>query len=216
MKEWVDKLPEEQRELRNVNALSLDAFLEKQIPARETILSPWLPQCGLAMIHGPRGIAKTQLAVGTGWASASGGGFLKWHCEKAWRVLFLDGEMPGADLQARFRAVMDASRFTLADPDYLKIAASDLTNFGLPDLSDPKAQGFYDDVIADADLIIVDNLSTLCRGLKENDAEFLGAGAAMGTRPAPCRPISPIHSPRRQVRSAARHVPQGGCARHCD
>jgi hypothetical protein len=51
------------------------------------------------------------------------------------------------------------------------LLCGDLTDYGLPDLSDPKAQGFYDDVIADADLIIVDNLSTLCRGLKENDAD---------------------------------------------
>lgn len=43
--------------------------------------------------------------------------------------------------------------------------------FGLPDLSDPKSQPFYDDVIADADLIIVDNLSTICPGVKENDAD---------------------------------------------
>ena len=43
--------------------------------------------------------------------------------------------------------------------------------FGLPDLSDPKSQQFYDDVIADADLIVVDNLSTICPGVKENDAD---------------------------------------------
>jgi hypothetical protein len=49
-----------------------------------------------------------------------------------------------------------------------KIAASDLMPFGLPDLADPKSQPFYDDVIADADLIIVDNLSTICPGVKEN------------------------------------------------
>jgi hypothetical protein len=50
---------------------------------------------------------------------------------------------------------------------YLKIAAADLMPEGLPDLSDPESQQFYDDVIADAELIVVDNLSTLCRGLKE-------------------------------------------------
>jgi hypothetical protein len=135
------------------------------------MLSPWLPRAGLAMLHAPRGLGKTQVAIGTAWAIASGGGFLRWRCESAWRVLFLDGEMPGADLQARFKAVTDASQFTLADPDYLKIAASDLMPFGLPDLSDPKSQGFYDDVIADADLIIVDNLSTICPGVKENEAD---------------------------------------------
>ena len=30
---------------------------------------------------------------------------------------------------------------------------------------------YYADIIADADLVIVDNLSTLCRGLKENEAD---------------------------------------------
>ena len=155
----------------NVTALALDTFLAMPLPPRETMLAPWLPRAGLAMIHAPRGLGKTQVAIGTAWAVASGGGFLRWKCETAWRVLFLDGEMPGADLQARFKAVMDASQFTLAEPDYLKIAAADLMPFGLPDLSDPKSQQFYDDVIADADLIIVDNLSTICRGLRENEGD---------------------------------------------
>jgi len=154
-----------------VIALDIETFLSKPLPPRETILAPWLPRAGLAMIHAPRGAGKTQVAVGTAWAVASGGGFLRWRCETAWRVLFLDGEMPGADLQDRFKRVTEASQFELADPDYLKIAASDLMPFGLPDLSDPHSQQFYADVVADADLIVVDNLSTLCRGLKENDAD---------------------------------------------
>ncbi|MGH9549984.1 MAG: AAA family ATPase [Terriglobales bacterium] len=156
---------------RQVAALPLDTFLEKALPSRETILSPWLPRSGLAMLHAPRGIGKTQVAIGIALAVASGGDFLRWQCERAYRVLFLDGEMPGADLQARFKAVLQANRHALADPDYLKIAASDLAPFGLPDLSDAKSQQFYDDVIADTDLITLDNLSTLCPGIKENDAD---------------------------------------------
>jgi AAA domain len=154
----------------NVTAIALDRFLEAPLPPREAMLAPWLPRAGLAMLHAPRGIGKTHVAIGTAWAVESGGGFLKWKCETARRVLFLDGEMPGADLQ-RFKCVRDASEYDLAEPDYLKIAASDLTDFGLPDLGDPKAQQFYDDVIVDADLIIVDNLSTLCPGVKENDGD---------------------------------------------
>ena len=156
-----------------VHAIALDVFLEKELPARETMLAPWLPRAGLAMLHAPRGIGKTQVAIGTAWAVASGGGFLRWTCpdSKPWRVLFLDGEMPGADLQARFAAVKARSQCDLVDHDFLKIAASDLMEFGLPDLGDPKSQGFYDDVIAEADLIIVDNLSTLCPGVKENEAD---------------------------------------------
>jgi hypothetical protein len=168
---WLEKRKAADGIDAKVTAIPLDTFLEKSLPPRETMLAPWLPRAGLAMVHAPRGLGKTQVAIGTAWAIASGGGFLRWRCESAWRVLFLDGEMPGADLQARFKAVTDASQFTLADPDYLKIAASDLMPFGLPDLSDPKSQGFYDDVIADADLIIVDNLSTICPGVKENEAD---------------------------------------------
>jgi hypothetical protein len=155
----------------NVTAIALDDFLAKPLPPRETMLSPWLPTSGLTMLHAPRGLGKTQVAIGTAWAIASGGGFLRWKCDKAWRVLFIDGEMPGPDLQQRFKAVCEASQYELADPDYLKIAASDLTPFGLPDLSDPRSQQFYEDVVADADLIVVDNLSTICRSLKENDAD---------------------------------------------
>ena len=156
---------------QKVTAMALDDFLSLDIPPRETMLAPWLPRCGLAMIHAPRGLGKTLTAIGTVWAVASGGGFLRWKCERPGRVLFLDGEMPGADLQDRFQRVVDTSKFELADPTYLKIAASDLRPEGLPDLSDPKAQQFYEGVVSDADLIIVDNLSTICPGVKENEGD---------------------------------------------
>src|SRR4029078_7432473 len=100
----------------------------------------------------------------------SGGNFLRWRCDKAWRGVFLDGGKPRADLQSRFQCANPARPFELADPTYLKIAAADLMPEGLPDLSDPESQQFYDDGVADSDVIIVDNLSTLCRGLKEKVA----------------------------------------------
>jgi putative DNA primase/helicase len=84
---------------------------------------------------------------------------------------FSTAKCRGPTLQDRFQRVVDTSRFELADPTYLKIAASDLRPEGLPDLSDPKAQQFYEDVISDADLIIVDNLSTICPGVKENESD---------------------------------------------
>jgi putative DNA primase/helicase len=56
-------------------------------------------------------------------------------------------------------------------PESLRIVASDLHCDGLPDLSDFEAQGRYDEVLGDAKLIIVDNISTLCRSGRDNDAE---------------------------------------------
>jgi putative DNA primase/helicase len=59
----------------------------------------------------------------------------------------------------------------LPDPEYLRIAAADTFRDGLPNLNNPEAQQRYANIIRDADLVIVDNLSTLCPTIKENDAD---------------------------------------------
>lgn len=159
---------------KQVNAINFDDFLSRDLPPRQTFLSPWLPMQGLAMIHAPRGIGKTHIALGTAWAVATGTGFLRWKVPEdvgARRVLLLDGEMPGVLLQQRLAAIIKASNAQPPEPLYLRIAAADLVRDGLPDLADPAAQQFYSDIVADADLVIVDNLSTLCRALKENEAD---------------------------------------------
>lgn len=157
-----------------ISGLDYEKFLAMQIPPRRCLLAPWLPRQGLAMIHAPRGIGKTHIALGTAWAVATGTGFLKWKVPEdvgTRRVVLLDGEMPAAVLQERLRAITADCRDTPPLPEYLTIVASDLKPNGLPDLADPAGQQFYADVVGRADLIIVDNLSTLCRGLKENEAD---------------------------------------------
>ena len=47
-------------------------FLESEHTAATVLLAPWLPMAGLAMIHAPRGIGKTHIALGTAWAVATG------------------------------------------------------------------------------------------------------------------------------------------------
>jgi hypothetical protein len=83
----------------------------------------------------------------------------------------IDGEMPAGDLQERLRQVQDRSQFDLADPDYLKIAAADTKRNGLPDLANRRHEQFYDDLIGDADAVLIDNISTICPSLKENDSD---------------------------------------------
>jgi RecA-family ATPase len=159
---------------KQVRAIDYDKFLSMDFPPRQNLLAPWLPMQGLAMIHAPRGIGKTHIALGTAWAVATGSGFLRWKVPDdvgTRRVIQLDGEMPGAMLKERLDRVVNASDFDPPLPDYLRIAAADLVRDGLPDLADPASQQFYADVVADADLIVVDNLSTLCRSLKENEAD---------------------------------------------
>jgi hypothetical protein len=48
---------------------------------------------------------------------------------------------------------------------------ADVTERGLPDLATVEGQRIFDDAIGDAELVILDNISTLCRSGKENEAE---------------------------------------------
>lgn len=159
---------------KQVSAIDYKDFLSRTFPPRHNLLAPWLPKSGLAMIHAQRGVGKTHIAHGVAWAVATGRTFLRWSNPTdvgAHKVLLLDGEMPAAALKHRLQHVIDASEHAPPMPDYFRIAASDLTRDGLPDLADPAAQNFYADVVGDADLIVVDNLSTLCRSYKENEAD---------------------------------------------
>jgi hypothetical protein len=152
-------------------ALDISEFLDLKIPPRQTMLAPWLPMQGSAMIHAPRGVGKTHVALGASWAVSVGKGFLRWVAPQPRRVLILDGEMPATLLQERFKRIAAASQ-CYPNPGYLRILAADIQPQGLPDLSEPGVQTqYYAPFIADADLVVVDNLSTLCRTLKENDAD---------------------------------------------
>lgn len=150
--------------------LDLADFLAMDIPVRELLLGPWLPAKGLALLYAARGIGKTHLALSTAYAVATGTGFLDWHAAVPRRVIVLDGEMPGATLQERWRRLVKESRGAPA-PGFIRLLCADLTESGLPDLSEPDGQDQLERYLAGADLIVLDNISTLCRSGKENEAE---------------------------------------------
>ncbi len=155
----------------NLNVIDLHKFIETELPTREPILSPWLLNQSLAMIHSWRGTGKTHVALGIAYAVASGGSFLGWDADEPKKVLFLDGEMPGAALQERLGAII-ASNEKEAAKGMLRIATPDIQELCMPDLSTENGQGAVDKYIEDdTALIIVDNLSSLCRSGKENEAD---------------------------------------------
>src|SRR5262249_6523172 len=73
-------------------AVEVREFLTLQIPPRRYLLSPVLPEQGLMMVHGPRGLGKTHLSVGIAVAVSSGGSFLRWQADRPSPVLLIDGE----------------------------------------------------------------------------------------------------------------------------
>jgi putative DNA primase/helicase len=78
--------------------------------------------------------------------------------------------MPASVLQERLAQIVASGNFDVP-PENLRICAADLEPDGLPDLASPEAQRYFDRAIADADLILIDNLSTLAPGVRENEAD---------------------------------------------
>ena len=142
-----------------------------EIPAREAILSPWLLTQSLTMLHSYRGVGKTHVALGIAYAIATGGTFLTWKADRARPVLYLDGEMPAAALRDRLRGLVDADERDF-DAAMLRIVTPDVQDGPMPDLATAEGQILIEGIVGDAELIVVDNISTLVRDTeRENDAE---------------------------------------------
>ena len=152
-----------------LNVVDIESFLKMTFPPRETLLCPWLPAQGLCMVYAPRGVGKTHFSLGVAYAVASGGQFLQWSAEKPRGVLFIDGEMPGNVLQERISAIAISNESEPSAP--LKIITPDLQPEGMLNLSDAADQKLITPYLEGIDLIIIDNLSTLCRSGKESEGE---------------------------------------------
>ena len=159
---------------QGVRSFTLEELLATDFPPRATLLNPWLPERGIVMVYAPRGVGKTHLALGCAYAVASGGTFLRWAAQVPRRVLLLDGEMPVTSLQERL-AALHSKAGDLAPPGYIRIMPYDHFRDGGPDLSTQEGQAALEPLIDDANLIVVDSISTICRSGKENEAESWAA-----------------------------------------
>jgi putative DNA primase/helicase len=151
--------------------LSCGEFLAKSFPPREMLLAPILPQKSISMLFGPRGLGKTFMGLGIALAVASGGKFLRWTAPRPAKVLYIDGEMPASLLQARISSALGRLEQPDLARDNLLILSADEIGRSLPDLGSEEGRKRYGPLLEQVELIIIDNLSTLCRTGKENEAE---------------------------------------------
>jgi putative DNA primase/helicase len=145
-------------------------LLRMDILPRETLLTPWLPRAGAAMLYAPRGIGKTYLSLSVAYAVASGGQCLRWQTAKPARVLFIDGEMPLASLQERLAGIAQGAGSEPPSDDFLRFLPADHFRDGLPKLTSPEGLALIKASSEGTDLIVLDNLSSLATG-RENEAD---------------------------------------------
>ena len=145
---------------RVLQPMGIKDFLGLYVPPREMLLSPILPERSLAMLYAPRGVGKTLLGLSIGLAVASGAPLLRWFAPRKSRVLYVDGEMPLISLQERLRSISMGLRAEIPN-DGFRILAADQTEQGIS-LGSEEGQRSLEPLLTGIDLLIIDNLSTLC------------------------------------------------------
>lgn len=153
--------------------LNADELMSKDIPPKEMLISTFMPAASFGMLVAPRGIGKSWFSLGLAVAVSTGQGmFLGWQVHRKTNVLFVDGEMQTVDLRDRLQALANDQKL-----DHLDILPSEeLYQTGQPVCLDDKTEQAQIEAMLDTlahagrrpGLIILDNLSTLRRGVDEN------------------------------------------------
>jgi putative DNA primase/helicase len=152
-----------------LQAVGINEFLRLDIPPREMLLAPILPERSLAMLYAPRGLGKSWLALSIGLAVASGATLLRWSAPQQRSVLYVDGEMPLVSLQERLKAISEGFDNEIPN-DAFRILAADQIEGGI-NLSSGEGQKSIDPLLKDIDLLILDNLSTLASTTSESASD---------------------------------------------
>ena len=155
------------------NSFTLNNIINLEIEPRDFILSPIIPNNGITLLYSKRGVGKTHMALEIG-VTVSLGDILfdRYIAPNPVSVLYIDGEIAAAELQARLIAILKRRNILELPHDNFKIISNDLLNDnGIINLITEEGQKAIEEHLFDVKLLIIDNLSTLCNGGRENESE---------------------------------------------
>lgn len=163
------KAPLGQKPKKKLDSINIRDFRHSLVKPKEHLIGPFVRQ-GLSMVYAPPGVGKTHFALGIAFAVSTGGSFLKWKTENMASVLYIDGELPAHILQDRIAPLVDAVSHDM--PINFEFITPDRQEEGvMPDIATIGGQAALKEHVDRADFIVVDNISSLVRSGKENEAE---------------------------------------------
>jgi len=140
------------------------------LPERGSIVGEWFREADYGLIFGLRGLGKSWFGLGLASAIASQGAFGPWVSRVAWPVLYVDGEMVLKVVRERIIALCGACPDSLHLLSHEALFEQGGATLNLARHGHQAALSEY--VISHGvRVMILDNLSCLSAGLKENDAD---------------------------------------------
>lgn len=152
--------------------IGFDQLVKMEIPERARLFS-WLPEGGLSMVYGTRGLGKTFFVTTLAASLTTGTPFMKWGKPiKPTGVLVVDGEMALSSLRERLNSL-------LVTPPImpLKVISSEVVFAETERDINFVTQDHRNDIINILDLdkairlVIIDNISCLFSGLRESSKD---------------------------------------------
>jgi hypothetical protein len=136
------------------------------IPPRRKIVGDWFCESDLGFVFAPRGLGKTWFALGLAVSIVAKETFGPWKIHDHPSVLYVDGEMPCESLETRIAGLGGDDSLHVLNHEGLFHKANGVLN-----LTDPDAQDAITKVCLEKGIqvIVLDNLSCLFSGIKEND-----------------------------------------------
>jgi hypothetical protein len=136
---------------------------------RKKLLADWLCEGDCGFIYAPRGVGKTWFALCIARALSEGGKFGEWQAHERIKVLYVDGEMPPDLMRDRDKGLEgNTGELEFLNHEILFDRTGKVLNITELDVQ----QAIMGRCVQNAvKVLILDNLSTLASGMKENDAD---------------------------------------------
>ena len=157
---WVDALSKA--------VMSSSALASLSLTPRRKLLGDFFYEGDLGFIYAFRGVGKTWLALGMARALAEGGSIGPWQAHQVAKVLYIDGEMPADLMRARDQGLASGG----GEVEFLNHEILFDRTEKVLNITDPGVQQAITGYCLDRGIkvVVLDNLSTLASGMKENDS----------------------------------------------
>jgi RecA-family ATPase len=140
-----------------------------KLTPRQKFFADWFCEGDLGFIFAFRGVGKTWLAMAIAQALSTGGKLGEWQAHEPVKVLYVDGEMP-PDLMRDRCVGLQASNDNLEflNHEILFDRTGKVLNITKPEVQQAITQHCINRGVK---VLILDNLSTLASGMRENEAD---------------------------------------------
>ena len=149
-------------------SIAAPCLKDLSLPPRRKLVGEWLCEADLFYVYAPRGLGKTWFSLGLATAIACKSEFGPWKLHDHAPALYVDGEMPCQSLQERLQGLGADEELTVLNHESLFHLTQKVLN-----LTDPQMQQALTRLCLKKGIkvMILDNLSCLFSGVKENDAD---------------------------------------------